>query len=103
MSAIVGFCTGQSVYAEALVMTAIEENIVLSIPAAALARACGVIPEATNSAWMSCSACRVPSWIPWTPRRRAHSVRSWGKAVIRIEILPPRMSCTAPSNAAGQW
>lgn len=32
-------------YAEALVMTAIEENIVLSIPAAALARACGVIPR----------------------------------------------------------
>ena len=44
VSAIVGFCTGQSVYAEALVMTAIEENIVLSIPAA-LARACGVIPR----------------------------------------------------------
>lgn len=45
VSAIVGFATGQSVYAEALVMTAIDENIVLSIPAAALARACGVIPR----------------------------------------------------------
>jgi hypothetical protein len=43
VTAIVGFCTGQSVYAEALVMTAIEENIVLTIPAAALARACALI------------------------------------------------------------
>ena len=40
VTAIVGFCTGQSVYAEALVMTAIEENIVLIIPSAALARCC---------------------------------------------------------------
>jgi hypothetical protein len=44
VTAIVGFCTGQSVYAEALVMIAIEENIVLTIPAAALARACALIP-----------------------------------------------------------
>jgi hypothetical protein len=43
VTAIVGFCTGQSVYAEALVMTAIEENIVLTIPSAALARACALI------------------------------------------------------------
>jgi hypothetical protein len=43
VTAIVGFCTGQSVYAEALVMTAIEENIVLTIPAAALARACALV------------------------------------------------------------
>ena len=28
VTAIVGFCTGQSVYAEALAVTAIEENIV---------------------------------------------------------------------------
>ena len=45
VSAIVGFSTGQSVYAEALVMTAIEENIVLTIPSAALARACTLIPR----------------------------------------------------------
>jgi hypothetical protein len=45
VTAIVGFCTGQSVYAEALVMTAIEENIVLTIPSAALVRACALIPR----------------------------------------------------------
>ncbi|MGH3825024.1 MAG: hypothetical protein ACRDRA_19635 [Pseudonocardiaceae bacterium] len=45
MTAIVGFSTGQSVYAEALVMTAIEENIVLVLPSAALARACALIPR----------------------------------------------------------
>jgi acyl transferase domain-containing protein len=44
VTAIVGFCTGASVYAEALVMTAIEENIVLTVPSAALARACALIP-----------------------------------------------------------
>jgi hypothetical protein len=45
VTAIVGFCTGQSVYAEALVMTAIEENIVLTIPSAALVRACALTPR----------------------------------------------------------
>ncbi len=45
VSAVVGFSTGQSVYAEALVMTAIEENIVLAVPSAALARACALIPR----------------------------------------------------------
>ncbi|MDQ2708210.1 MAG: hypothetical protein M3Z25_11480 [Actinomycetota bacterium] len=45
MTAIVGFSTGQSVYAEALVMTTIEENIVLVVPSAALARACALIPR----------------------------------------------------------
>ena len=30
VTAVVGFSTGQSVYAEALVMTAIEENIALA-------------------------------------------------------------------------
>ncbi len=44
VSAIVGFATGASVYTEALVMTAIEENIVLSIPSSALARAAALIP-----------------------------------------------------------
>lgn len=43
VTAIVGFCTGKSVYAEALVRTAIEENIVLSIPSAALVRAAALI------------------------------------------------------------
>ncbi len=45
VTAVVGFSTGQSVYAEALVMTAIEENIVLTIPSAVLARACALIPR----------------------------------------------------------
>lgn len=45
VTAVVGFSTGQSVYAEALVMTAIEENIVLAVPSAALARACALIPR----------------------------------------------------------
>jgi hypothetical protein len=45
VTAIVGFATGQSVYAEALVMTAIEENVVLAVPSAALARACALIPS----------------------------------------------------------
>ncbi|MGH3821964.1 MAG: hypothetical protein ACRDRA_03860 [Pseudonocardiaceae bacterium] len=45
MTAVVGFSTGQSVYAEALVMTAIEENIVLTVPSAALARASALIPR----------------------------------------------------------
>ncbi len=44
MTAIVGFATGQSVYAQALVMTAIEENIVLVAPAAAPACACALVP-----------------------------------------------------------
>lgn len=44
MTAIVGFATGQSVYAEALVMTAIEENIVLIVPSAALAHASALVP-----------------------------------------------------------
>ncbi len=45
VTAVVGFSTGQSVYAEALVMTAIEENIVLTVPSAVLARACALIPR----------------------------------------------------------
>lgn len=43
MTAIVGFCTGKSVYAEALVVTAIEENIVLIIPCTALVRAVALV------------------------------------------------------------
>lgn len=45
MTAVIGFSTGQSVYAEALVMTAIEENIVLAVPSAVLARASALIPR----------------------------------------------------------
>ena len=45
VTAIVGFSTGQSVYTEALVMTAIEENIVLTVPSTALARASAPIPR----------------------------------------------------------
>lgn len=45
VTAVVGFSTGQSVYTEALVMTAIEENIVLTIPPTALARASALIPR----------------------------------------------------------
>jgi hypothetical protein len=45
VNAVVGFSTGQSVYTEALVMTAIEENIVLTIPSTALARASALIPS----------------------------------------------------------
>lgn len=44
VSAVVSFATARSVYAEALVMTAIEENIVVLIPSAALARAAALIP-----------------------------------------------------------
>ncbi len=44
VSAIVGFATARSVYAEALVMTAIEENIVLLVPSAALVRAAALVP-----------------------------------------------------------
>lgn len=44
VTAIVGFSTGQSVYTEALVMTAIEENIVSTVPSTALARASALIP-----------------------------------------------------------
>lgn len=44
VTAIVDFATVRSVYAEALVMTAIEENIVLVVPGAALARAAALIP-----------------------------------------------------------
>lgn len=45
VTAVVGFSTGQSVYAEALVMTAIDENIVLAVPSTALTRACALIPR----------------------------------------------------------
>jgi hypothetical protein len=45
VAAVVGFSTGQSAYAEALVMTAIEENIVLAVPSAVLARASALIPR----------------------------------------------------------
>ncbi len=45
VTTIVGFATGQSVYTEALVMTAIEENIVLIVPSAALVRAGALIPR----------------------------------------------------------
>jgi hypothetical protein len=45
VTAVTGFSTGQSVYAEALAMTAIEENIVLAVPSAALTRACALIPR----------------------------------------------------------
>jgi hypothetical protein len=44
VSAVVNFATAGSVYAEALVMTAIEENIVLVVPGAALARSAALIP-----------------------------------------------------------
>lgn len=44
VTAIVDFATARSVYAEALVMTAIEENIVLVVPGAALARPAALIP-----------------------------------------------------------
>lgn len=44
VSAVVGFATARSVYAEALVMTAIEENIVLLVPSAALVRAAALVP-----------------------------------------------------------
>lgn len=44
VTAIVDFATARSVYAEALVMTAIEENIVLVVPGAALVRAAALIP-----------------------------------------------------------
>lgn len=44
VTAVAGFATAGSVYAEALVMTAIEGNIVLLVPSAALARAAALIP-----------------------------------------------------------
>jgi hypothetical protein len=44
VSAITGFATARSVYAEALMMTAIEENIVLLVPSAALVRAAALVP-----------------------------------------------------------
>jgi hypothetical protein len=44
VTAVVEFATARSVYVEALVMTAIEENIVLVVPGAALARAGALIP-----------------------------------------------------------
>lgn len=44
VTAIVDFATARSVYAEALVMTAIEENIVLVVPGVALVRAAALIP-----------------------------------------------------------
>lgn len=43
MTAIVGFYTGKSVYAEALVMTALEEHRVDHSPGAALAQAVALI------------------------------------------------------------
>jgi hypothetical protein len=51
------------VYAEALVMAVIEENLVLTIPAAALARAC-VIPGGHELGVDVLLGCPVPSWIP---------------------------------------
>jgi hypothetical protein len=45
VTAVVGFSTGQSVYAEALVMTASEGNIVLAVTSAILTRACALIPR----------------------------------------------------------
>jgi hypothetical protein len=44
VSTVVDFATARSVYAEALVMIAIEENIVLVVPSGALARAVALIP-----------------------------------------------------------
>jgi hypothetical protein len=43
VTAIVGFATGHSVSAEALVMTAIEENIVLTVSCTALTRAAALV------------------------------------------------------------
>ncbi len=48
-SAIVAFCTGRSVYAAALVWTAVEEGIVLVLPSTAVAAAWTQVEEKVHS------------------------------------------------------
>lgn len=44
-SAIVAFCSGRSVYAAALVWTAVEEGLVLVVPSTAVAAAWAQLPD----------------------------------------------------------
>jgi hypothetical protein len=62
VTAIVDFATARSVYAEALVMTAIEENIVLVVPSAALARAAALIPAGHELGPTLGSVSPAPNW-----------------------------------------
>lgn len=58
-------------YAEALVMTAIEENIVWVVPSATLARACALITrghERAECTRLHCTLRVVPVVGPATPR-----------------------------------
>lgn len=47
---LTGFAAGRSVYAQALVWTAVEEGMVLVVPAAALARCVAALDEFARSA-----------------------------------------------------
>lgn len=48
--ALTGFAAGTSIYAQALVWTAVEEGIVLAVPATALARAVARVAERDQTA-----------------------------------------------------
>lgn len=74
-------------YAEALVMTAIEENIVLAVPAIAVARACALVPGGHEL------GLDVLLGLPCTvidvfDTARAQSERSRCSPSIEIERLP---------------
>ncbi len=99
MTAVVGFSTGQSVYAEALVMTAIEENIVLTVPSAVLARSTALIPRGHELGLdvLLGLPCTVVDPLDTVPARGSLS-----KAVSRVAISSLRTSSIARSDGVGR-
>lgn len=92
VSAVVNFTTARSVYAEALVMTAIEENIVLVVPGAALARATALIPAGHQLGVdvLLGLPCTVVDALDATQARAVGA------------LLPSRTLCSVRSNAGGR-
>lgn len=59
-SALIAFATGRPVYVRALVWAAVEANIVLAVPSAALSKAWSVLSPSTTRPSACCSTSRSP-------------------------------------------
>jgi hypothetical protein len=102
VTAIVDFATARSVYAEALVMTAIEENIVLVVLGAALARAAALIPAGHELGLdvLLGLPCTIIEALDATQARAVGALlQQRGQPV---SMSPPRTWCSVRSSAGGR-
>ena len=82
-------------------MTAIEENIGLVVPGAALARAAALIP-AGQELDVDVLLCRAPSSMLWMLRRRGPLARCCDSVVSPVWMALPRMWCSVRNSAGGR-